>query len=355
MDVRTEALQAEHRIRPHIRETPVENSPSLSRMGDSRVFLKLENLQHTGSFKVRGAMNKLLCLTADERMKGIVAASSGNHGAAVAFALNKLGLTGIIFVPEDASPNKVELIRSLGADVRLHGADCVITEAHARRYAEQNNMIYVSPYNDPQVIAGQGTIGVELSRQMTSIDTVFVALGGGGMISGIAGFLKSVFVDVRMIGCSPANSPVMVESVRMNRIVEMATKPTLSDATAGGVEPGAITFDLCQRFVDNYVLVSEEEIRLAMRWFIEAHHMPIEGAAGVAVAAYLKMKETLRGRSVVIIICGANISVETLKRIETERSSGRQASEHNRKTAPTETTEAQIEGRRQEAEGCKGF
>ena len=320
MEIRTEALQAENRIRPHIGETPVEYSPALSGMGDCRVFLKFENLQQTGSFKVRGAMNKLLCLTAHERMKGIVAASSGNHGAAVAFALSKLKLTGTIFVPENASPTKVEMIRSLGAEVRLHGADCLITEAHARCYAEQNGMVYVSPYNDPQVIGGQGTIGVELARQLPSIDAVFAALGGGGMISGIAGFLKSVFAEVKMIGCSPVNSPVMVESVRAKRIVEIESKPTLSDATAGGVEPGAMTFDLCRRVVDDYVLVSEEEIRFAMRWFIEAHHMPIEGAAGVAIASYLKMKERLQGRNIVIIICGANISMETLQRIEIERS-----------------------------------
>lgn len=317
LDVKDEVLRAENRVRLHIRETPLEYSPALSEMGGGQVFLKLENLQHTGSFKVRGAMNKLLCLTADERSSGIVAASSGNHGAAIAFASNKLELTATIFVPEEASPTKVEMIRSFGADVRRHGADCLVTEAYARRYAEQNNMVYVSPYNDPQVIAGQGTIGVELARQLTSVDMVFVALGGGGMIAGIGGFLKSVFANVKMIGCSPMNSAVMVESMKAKRIVEIESKPTLSDATAGGVEPGAITFDLCQKLIDDYVLVTEEEIRRAMRWFIEVHPMPIEGAAGVAVASYLKMKERLRGQSVVIIICGGNISRETLKRVET--------------------------------------
>lgn len=313
LDVKTEALQAERRIRSYIRETPLDYSSALSSKGNCHVFLKLENFQHTGSFKARGAMNKLLTSTPEQRTRGIVAASSGNHGAAIAFACRVLMLKGIVFVPEQASPTKLEMIRSLGADVRLHGSDCVIAETYARRYAEQKNMIYVSPYNDPQVIAGQGTIGVELSRQLTSIDAVFVALGGGGMIAGIAGFLKSIFNGIKIIGCSPQNSAVMVESVKANRIVEMESKPTLSDATAGGVEAGAITFNLCQKLIDDYVVVSEEEISRAMRWFIDAHHMLIEGAAGVAIAAYMKRKESLQGKNVVIVICGANISVDVLK------------------------------------------
>ena len=302
-------------IRPYIRETPLDFSPFLSQQSGCDVYLKLENLQYTGSFKLRGAMNKLLSLTPAQRSKGVVAASSGNHGAAVAFGMKKLGVPGTIFVPEDASQIKVDAIRCQGVTVKFYGSDCVIAEHYARRFAEENGMVYISPYNDLQVIAGQGTIAVELARQLDKIDTIFVALGGGGMISGIAIYLKSLFNDVQIIACSPRNSAVMVESINAGRILEMESLPTLSDGTAGGVEPGAITFDLCRRYVDDYIMVTEDEIKIAMCQFIETHHQLIEGAAGVAIAAFLKEKEKFKGKNVVIVICGANISLQTLKSI----------------------------------------
>lgn len=310
-----EVLQAERRIRPYIRETPLEYSQPLSAMSDSRVFLKLENLQHTGSFKVRGAMNTLLSLKPEQRARGVITASSGNHGIAVAFGLHELAMQGTIFVPEDASSAKVEAIRRYGADVRFWGSDCVQTEEYARGYAEQHGMIYISPYNDPRVIGGQGTIGVELGRQMGQIDAVLAALGGGGMITGIATYLKELAQETTIIGCSPTNSPVMAQSIRAGRIIDMPSLPTLSDGTAGGVEPGAITFPLCQQLVDDYPLVSEEEIGRAMRLFIETHHMLIEGAAGVALAAFLQARGRFQGKTVVIVLCGANISPEVLKSI----------------------------------------
>lgn len=315
LDIRTEVLQAERRIRPHIRETPLEYSLTLSKIGNCNAFLKLENLQYTNSFKVRGAMNKLLSLTPEQRSQGVVAASSGNHGAAIAFGLSTLKVQGTIFVPENASKTKVEAIRRFGADVRFYGNDSAITETYARFYALENDMMYISPYNDPQVIGGQGTIAFELTRQLEKVDAIFVPTGGGGMISGIAGYLKSVKNDVKVIGCLPENSPVMAESVKANRIVEMKSLPTLSDGTAGGLEANAITFDLCRRLVDDYVLVSELEITNAMRLFMKTHHMLIEGAAGVAVASYLKHKQLCHGKNVVIVICGANISLETLKTV----------------------------------------
>jgi len=315
-DVEKEVLRAAQRLRGYVRETPLESSPHLSQLGHNQVFLKLENLQHTGSFKFRGAMNKLLALSPEQRAKGCVAASTGNHGAALAFGLQALpGTKGLIFVPENAVPTKVAAIQRLGATVRFHGLDGAVTETYARNYAAQNDMVYISPYNDPQIIGGQGTIGLELTGQLAQVDVVFVALGGGGLISGIGGYLKSINEQVTVIGCSPENSRVMVESIKANRILDLESKPTLSDGTAGGLEPGAITFALCQQAVDDYILVSEAEIKAAMRLFIETHHMLLEGAAGVALAAYLQRAEAYRGKNVVIIICGANISLETLKTI----------------------------------------
>ena len=274
-------VRAEHRIRPHIEETPLEHSPHLSDLGGCHVFVKLENLQRTGSFKVRGAMNKLLALTPTQRKRGVVAASSGNHGIAVAFGASALGTHGTVFVPENASRTKLEAIEGFGAEVRRHGTDVAVTEVHARSYAESKGLAYIPPYNDPLVIAGQGTIAVELARQLERVDAIFVSVGGGGLISGIAGYAKAVFGDIEVLACQPENSPVMAESVKTGNIVDMESLPTLSDGTTGGIEPGSITFDLCRRFVDRYVLVSESEIAAAMRVFMEAHHMLVEGAAAL--------------------------------------------------------------------------
>lgn len=310
-----EILLAESRIRPHIRETILEPVPYLSQIGGAEVHAKLENLQHTGAFKVRGAMNKILSLTVEEQGRGIVAASTGNHGTAVAFSLKRLKAPGIIFVPESTPPSRKDAIERMGAEVRLHGCDCVETETFARRYAAEKGMTYVSPYNDLHVVAGQGTIGVELERQIDRIDAVFAALGGGGMIAGIAAHLKSLRPEVGIIGCSPENSQVMIQSVKAGEILDLPSKPTLSNGTAGGLEKGAITFDLCRALVDEYVTVTEDEIKKSLREFIQHQHMLIEGAAAVAVASYLKMRDRFAGRRVVVVICGANIDVETLKSV----------------------------------------
>jgi threonine dehydratase len=315
MSILQAILQAEHSIRPYIRTTPLEHSHPLSQLTEGQVFLKLENLQYTGSFKVRGAMNALLSLTPEQRKKGVVTASSGNHGIAVAFGLHALSAQGTIFMNETTSSAKVAAIRSYGATIRFWGTDSVMAEEYARSYAAQNDLVYISPYNDQHVIGGQGTIAVELCQQIEHIDTVLVALGGGGMISAIATYLKSVFPRAQIIGCSPQNSPVMAKSVQAGRILTLESLPTLSDGTAGGVEQDAITFPLCQQLVDDYILVSEEEIRHAMRLCIQTHHMLIEGAAAVPLAALVQTPERFRDKTVVVVLCGANVSLETLKAI----------------------------------------
>ena len=308
-------LQAEQKIRPYIRKTPLEYSHHLSQLTKSQVFLKLENLQFTGSFKVRGAMNALLSLPEEQSTRGVVTASSGNHGVAVAFGLHTLKISGTIFLPENSSSAKVDAISNYGVDTRFWSTDCLETETYARSYAEQHGMHYISPYNNLHVVGGQGTIGVELCEQIKHIDVVLVAVGGGGMISGIAGYVKTLFPRAEVIGCSPMHSPVMAKSVQVGQILEMESLTTLSDGTAGGIEKDSITFPLCCELVDDYILVTEDEIRQAMRLFIETHHMLIEGAAGVPLAALLKMPQRFQGKIVVIVLCGANISLETLKSV----------------------------------------
>jgi threonine dehydratase len=281
----------------------------------ANVYLKLENLQLTTSFKLRGAFNKLLSLAPEQTKAGCVAASSGNHGAATAYAMQALEIGGIIFVPEGSSTSKVESIRRLGGDVRFHGSDGLETEQHARQYALDRGMPYLSPYNDLEVIAGQGSCGVEIAQQIDELDAVFVAIGGGGLISGVGSFLKSVHPALKVIGCQPRASAVMAASAKAGEILAMESKPTLSDGTAGGIEADAITFELCQQLVDEYVLVSEEEIAASMREFIDSHHQLLEGAAGVAIAAMKKAAAGIKGRNVVVIICGGNISRDTLRTV----------------------------------------
>ena len=270
---------AANRISSHIRETPLDYSPFFSEETGCEVWLKLENLQHTGSFKLRGAFNKLLSLTPEQRKTGCVAASSGNHGAAIAYAMKKLGVTGVIFVPEQTSSAKVDAIKRFGGDVRFFGTDGLDTEEHARQYADENSMAYLSPYNDEHVIGGQGTCGVGISRQISDVDAVFVAVGGGGLISGIGPYLKSVNLAVEVVSCQPVASMVMTESVKAGSLLDLSSEPTLSDGTAGGIEESAITFDICRDIVDRYVVVSEEEIAEGMRQFIDSHHQLPEGAA----------------------------------------------------------------------------
>jgi threonine dehydratase len=315
MNITQQIIAAEKRIRPHIRQTILDYSPYFSKLAGANVYFKLENLQHTGSFKVRGAMNKVLSLTPADRGRGVVTASTGNHGAATAFSLGKFDATGIVFVPRDASSGKVQAIERLGAEVRYHGDDGAVTETYARQYARDHRLTYISPYNDPQVIGGQGTIAVELAQQLDQIDMVFVALGGGGLICGIAGYLKSIQPQVRIIGCSPANSQVMIESVKAGQILDLPSLPTLSDGTAGGVEADSITFDLCRDLVDDYETVSETEIKESLRQYMQVHHMLIEGSAAAALAGCIKQGQRLTGKNVVVILCGANISLETLKGI----------------------------------------
>ncbi len=309
------AVDAADRIRPYVRTTPLDHSLFFSRRTGVDVHLKLENLQYTGSFKLRGAMNKLLSLSPEQRQRGVVAASSGNHGAAVALGSRALGVPGTVFVPEHTSPTKLEAMRRYGIEVRLHGDDSLVSEQEARRYAEQQGLAYLSPYNDLDVVAGQGTLGVEIAEQLPGVEVVFVSVGGGGLISGIAVVLKAHNPAVHIVGCLPENSPVMAVSVERGAIVDMPSLPTLSDGTAGGIEPGAVTFALCQTLVDEYVLVSEGEIAGAMREVMEGQHLLVEGAAGVAVAALRKTQDRWQGKQAAVVLCGGNIGLDTLRSV----------------------------------------
>jgi threonine dehydratase len=315
MDLLPEIQAAEIRIRRHVRRTPAELSLPLSSMGGGEVHLKLECFQDTGSFKLRGAANRLLTLTDEERARGVVAASSGNHGVAVAHAAARLGIDCLVYVPNNASPPKVDAIRLRGADVEYQADDCVDTEQYAREEAQKTDRVYVSPYNDPAVIAGQGTVGLELAEQVADLDAVFVSVGGGGLLGSVAGWLKAIHPEIEVVACSSEASPTMHRSLQAGRVVQVEARPTLADGSAGGLEPGTITLPLCARVVDRSILVSESEIGAAMRLVISRHHALVEGSAAVAVAAWAKERRRWAGKRVAIVLCGGNVSLEVLRRV----------------------------------------
>lgn len=318
LNVHKEVLAAEDRIRPFIRKTDLEYSPDLSNAVGGHVYLKLECMQHTGSFKYRGALNKFLSLSPKDRQNRVITASSGNHGTALAAILQTFGGKGVVYLPENASPTKVNNLRRYGVSLEFFGTDCIMSEILAKETAKKNRQVFISPYNDPQIIGGQGTIALELLDQLGTIDAVLVPVGGGGLISGIAGYLKTADKKIEIVGCQPENSAVMYESIRAGKIIEMASKPTIADGSAGGIEPGSATFDICQETVDDYILVRENEIRAAIRHIIEYHQMLIEGAAALSVACLLKEPKRFKGKNVVLIISGKRITPELLKEILNE-------------------------------------
>jgi threonine dehydratase len=309
-----DARRADAEFRPQVRETPLIPSVALGQDSGIRVLLKLENLQATGSFKLRGALNKVLTVPEKQRQRGVVTASTGNHGAAVSYAAMLFGTRAKVFVPEGIATPKLKRILQNGADLVKVSGDVVKAERSARQFAEDNQLSYVPPYNDASVIAGQATVGLEIARQTARPpDAVFIPLGGGGLSAGVAIAIKSIWPSTRVVACSPSNSAVMIRSIEAGHIVEAPSSSTISDGTAGGVEEGSITFDLCRDWVDEFVEVSEREISAGLRETIEAESLLIEGAAAVAVAGYKKLARTFRAPGeVIIILTGANIARETL-------------------------------------------
>ncbi len=313
MDVAALVIDAERRIRGHIRQTPLERSNFLSQLADADVYLKLESNQITGSFKLRGAMNKMLGLSEEERANGVLTASSGNHGAACAYLMTHFGIPGTIFLPESVSPAKLEAIRSYGADTELVPGDGIEAEKLARRLAAERGQTYVSPYNDPLIIGGQGTIGLELRRQTEGIDAVLIPVGGGGLVAGVGGYLKSVDQKVEIIGCQPENSRVMYESIQAGEIIDMESRPTLSDGTAGGIDHDSITFDVCRDVIGDWELLSEQEIADAILVALDKQHLMVEGAGALPIASLMRNPQRFAGQSVVLLLSGSKLGLETLR------------------------------------------
>ena len=306
--------EAANRIEPHVLRTPLLMSDPLSERHGADIAIKCEHLQRTGSFKVRGSANVVHSLPPDLAAEGVITASSGNHGIGVATAAASRGFACTIYLPEGAAPSKIAQIRRLGAEIVLvEGTDTSRAEMAARRAAEERGITYVSPYNDQRSIAGQGTIGKEILEDGAAPDAVVVSVGGGGLISGIATWIKASSPSTLVIGASAANDRAMAASIDAGEIITTHFEPTFSDGTAGGLEDDTITFDICRALVDRWVDISELEIARAVASMVDDHHHLVEGAAGVALAAATHFADTNPGTRVVAVSCGANVGTTSLE------------------------------------------
>ncbi len=315
---RTVATMSENvapKIAPYVVCTPLVHFAAASQACDSTLLVKSEHQQYTGSFKLRGALSKILSLSAEERSRGVVTSSTGNHGLGLAQALESLGGRGIVCVPEGASPAKLAALSRFDVELRTLGKEAGETETLGRKLADDLGIVFVSPYNDLDVIAGQGTVGREIVAQLGSspLTTVVTSVGGGGLIAGVAASVKAALPTARVIGASPANDAAMAASVRAGKIIEIDALSTISDGTAGGIEPGSITYPLCAELVDEWVLVSEQQIYEALRLTIDTEHQLIEGAAAVAIAAAIEAGRAHPNQTLAVVSCGANISTSTLR------------------------------------------
>jgi threonine dehydratase len=309
-DLYERIMDAHVSLRPQVSVTPLTYSPIISRETGCEVFLKCEHLQHTGSFKFRGASNKMRMLPSEERRLGVATVSTGNHGQGFALAGKLAGVPVKVFASVHASALKLDAIRALGATVETIDASTLEVELEASRRAKAAGMPFVSPYNDIDVIAGQGTIGVELMAQHQDLAAVFASVGGGGLISGIGAALKGARAKADVVACWPSNAPTLHKCLVAGHVVEVEEQETISDGTAGGVEPGAITLPIAQQVIDRQVLVEEHDIKSAMKSAAQAERWMIEGAAGVALASFLQVADSYRGQSVAVVLCGRNIMLE---------------------------------------------
>lgn len=302
-------LVAQHEIEPYIKTTPLTRSKFLSDLGGGNVYLKMENQQVTHAFKIRGVMNKLLHLTAQEKNRGVVTASAGNHGQAVAFGAQKLGFKAKIVVPTNTPKIKVDGIRQFGAELVLYGATYPESERKAEELAKSEGHLYISPYNDELIVAGHGTIGLEIIKELPAVDAVVVPVGGGGLISGISIAAKSLKPNTQVLGVQSAAVPIMFESVKSGQIVKAHRHEpkTIAEGLSGGVEKGSITFDIVRQFVDEIFLVREESIRHAVYMLWEKENQVVEGSGAASAALLFENRDLFVGKTVALVLTGGNI------------------------------------------------
>lgn len=313
-------IQTAHKlVQSYVWHTPLMSSPALSKLSGAGVFLKPECLQPTGSFKVRGALNKLADLSPDQWARGVVTASAGNHGLGVAYASQVLDLPPVlVFVPEGTPTTKLERLAAYDCQVRRAGADYDACHALAEAHAQETGGEYISAYDDPIVIAGQGTVGLELLEDLPDVDLLLVPVGGGGLIAGIALVARAANPAIRVVGIQPDASPAAYLSLRDGRPYEtFPATPTICDGLAGGF--GRVPFELAGDLIDEIVVVPEADIRRAVAWLLAQEQLVVEGSGAIAIAPLLNGRLDAAGQRVVAVLTGRNLDTALLQEILTEQ------------------------------------
>lgn len=290
-----------------INRTPLVLSKFFSNFSKGRVYLKLENLQITNSFKVRGAFNKLLNLNDKQRKRGIITASAGNHAQAIAIGAKQFNIAAKIVIPKTTPRVKIDKIKKHNVELILHGYIYDEAEQMAKDLAKKEELNYISPYNDDLIIAGQGTVGLEIFEELPTVDLVLVPVGGGGLISGVSIALKSMNPNIEIFGFQSEASPAMFKSLKAGRIVDVKVEDSIADGLSGGIEKDSITFEIIQTYVDDLMLVKEESIRNAISLLWREENQVVEGAGAVAIAGLLENSTIFKGKIVVVVLSGGNI------------------------------------------------
>ncbi|GAA0182944.1 threonine ammonia-lyase [Clostridium sediminicola] len=306
--------EARKNLKGIIKKTSLDHSKTFSELSKNDIYLKLENLQKTGSFKVRGASNKIAKLTEEEKKSGVVAASAGNHAQGVALAASKAGIKSTIVMPKGAPIAKVKATKGYGADVILHGNS--YDEAHEREleFSRETGATIIHAFDDLDVIAGQGTIGLEILEDLPDVDVVVAPIGGGGLLSGIAVAVKSINPSIQVIGVQAAEAASMKESIKSGKPITLSSVDTIADGIAVK-RPGNSTFDIISKYVDGIVTVNEEEIAHTISLLIERAKLTVEGAGATALAAVINDKVSFQGKKIAVVLSGGNIDLDMISSI----------------------------------------
>jgi threonine dehydratase len=302
-------------IQREINKTPLVHSEFLSGLCGGEVYLKLENLQITNSFKIRGALNRMMHLRPDEIGRGVITASLGNHAQAVAIGAEKLNVTGTVVVPETTSRIKIEKIRKHKVELILHGETYDLAEQYAQELAKKGGLIFISPYNDSYVVAGQGTVGLEILEDLPTVDTIIVPVSGGSLLAGIGVAAKSTRPNIEILGVQPETTPAMYYSFKAGKITDVEMKDTIADCLSGNIEHGSITFEIIQSYVDEIMLFDEETIKKAIRLLWDKEKQITEGSGAISIAPIMKSTERFARKRTVAVISGGNIDEAVFQNI----------------------------------------
>jgi threonine dehydratase len=310
-EVAANAVQARSRIRHHIYQTPLIPARRIGHDQGAKVLFKAENFQLTGSFKIRGALSKL---SSPSAQGPLITASSGNHGIGASLAARVLAKDLTVVLPDTVVQAKLDKIKSFGVEVILHGVETGLAERHAQQLAASGSYTYISPYNDAEVIAGQGTIGLEILEQLEEVDNVFISMGGGGLLSGVGSVLKTFRPETKIYGVSASNSKALAASLTAGHVVETDHFPTLAEAVAGGIDPDTITLGLASAVVDYVIECNEAEILSSAQALAVQENIIAEGSAALALAGFNKVAEKLTGQTSVVLLCGGNVDHDYIRK-----------------------------------------